>query len=757
MWCRRSARRASTWVCAMPPTLRGLRARPSHQARIPAHPTCSRVTTAPGVPTPEPLARWAPPHPAARPDGTRGRPRTGRRHPRDNAQKHASSHSHVTHVISVWWFARNVTVGLPLFQPGSHSRPGVDCRCEQHPLDDLQRAGSRLVRAHVRAADPRPALGWPAIAAGSHTLILAPTGSGKTLAAFLAAHRPACVRDRRRATARRVLYVSPLKALTNDIERNLRAPLAGIAACRAAGAVHGSRSRSARATRRQRERARDAPPPARHPDHHARVAVPDADLAAPATMLRRVETVIVDEIHAVAGTKRGAHLALSLERLEQLGRPRRPAHRPVGHQRPLEEVARFLGGDRPRGRDRRRRRARKQLDLRVVVPVEDMRELGRRAGGRGRAAPVDLAGRSTRGCWSWCGPTARPSCSSTAAARPSGVANRLNELAESRDRPRPPRLDRPRAAAARSRTCSRRASCRRWWPPPRWSSASTWAPSTWSSRSSRRKSVAAGLQRVGRAGHSVGDASRGRFFPKYRGDLLETAVVTRRMREGAIEQTRVPAQPAGRAGPADRRDGGDGRVASVDDLHALSCGRAYPYRDLSRAAVRGRAGHAGRPLPVRRVRRAAAADRLGPHRRHVRGRDGARRLAVITGGTIPDRGLYGVFLADGGARVGELDEEMVYEAAPGRGVPAGRDLLADRADHARPGAGLAGAGRARARCRSGRATASAGRPSWGRRSGDGRAHPPRSGAAGRAGRPQPDHLPGRPGGPPAWCPPTARS
>ena len=196
-------------------------------------------------------------------------------------------------------------------------------------------------------AGPTPAQeqAWPAIATGEHVLVQAPTGSGKTLAAFLVGL------DRLDATpgeGLRLLYVSPLKALNYDVERNLRGPLAGLGSQLAVGVRTGDTP--------QRERQQMLAHPARHPHHHARVALPAAHLEG-ARDARTVETVIVDEVHAVAGTKRGAHLALSLERLERARRAAVPAHRALGHAAPAR-------GDRPlrrrwRAADQaRRRRAR---------------------------------------------------------------------------------------------------------------------------------------------------------------------------------------------------------------------------------------------------------------------------------------------------------------------------------------------------------------------------------------------------------------
>ncbi len=207
------------------------------------------------------------------------------------------------------------------------------------------------------------------------------------------------------------------------------------------------------------------------------------------------------------------------------------------------------------------------------------------------------------------------------------------------------------------------------------------------------KSVAAGLQRVGRAGHQVDVPSLGRFIPKYRGDLLETAVVVDRMRRGEIEHTRVPRQPldvlAQQLVAATALDDWD-----VDELYALVT-RAHPYRDLSRGQFEGVLDMLAGRYPsdeFAELRPRVVWDRTAGV---VRARPDARRLAVTSGGTIPDRGLYGVFLADSGARVGELDEEMVYEARQGEVFQLGRVVVADRADHARPRARLARAGRAR--------------------------------------------------------------
>ncbi len=376
--------------------------------------------------------------------------------------------------------------------------------------------------------------------------------------------------------------------------------------------------------------------------------------------LAGVETVIVDEIHAVAATKRGTHLALSLERLDHL--VGRDVQR-IGlsaTQRPLEEVAAFLGGG---GRDVQIVDAGggKTLDLQVLVPVEDMRELG--------GAP-EVEGEPRISIW----PAIYPRLLELVRAHRSTivfvnsrraaerVANRLNEMAED---------DIARAhhgSIAREQRLAIEDMLKSGALPALVATSSLELGIDMGAvdlvvQIESPKSVAAGLQRVGRAGHSVGEPSAGRFFPKFRGDLLETAVVTRRMQEGEIEHTRVPRRPldvlAQQIVAMTAMDEWE-----VDALHTAVT-RAYPYRDLSRVQLEGVLDMLAGRYPsdeFAELRPRIVWDRTADV---VRGRDSARRLAVISGGTIPDRGLYGVFMADSGMRVGELDEEMVYEARQG--------------------------------------------------------------------------------------------
>ena len=488
------------------------------------------------------------------------------------------------------------------------------------------------------APTPAQERGWPAIASGKHTLIQAPTGSGKTLAAFLWAL------DRAKpGEGVQVLYVSPLKALNYDVERNLRGPLAGIGSQLSIGVRTGDTPAKERAAM------------LRNP--------PDILITTPESLfllltsraretLRTVRFVIVDEVHAVAGTKRGAHLALSLERLERL--TVEPFQR-VGlsaTQRPLDEIGRFVSGGREielvdAGRA-------KELDLRVVVPVDDMREPG-------------------EGNSIW--PSIYPELLRLVEEHRSTIlfvnnrrlaerlALRLNELAE-REIARA-----HHGSLAREQRVEVEELLKRGEIPALVATSSLELGIDMGAvdlviQVESPKSVARGLQRVGRAGHRLDEPSKGRIFPKFRADLLESAVVVSRMREGAIEETRVPRNPLDVLAQQIVAIAADEEV-SVDELHELAR-RAYPFRDLSRKQLENVLDMLAGRYPSEEfaeLRPRVIWDRI---RGLVRGREGARRLAVTNAGTIPDRGLFGVYLVEGGGRVGELDEEMVYEARAGQ-------------------------------------------------------------------------------------------
>jgi ATP-dependent Lhr-like helicase len=546
------------------------------------------------------------------------------------------------------------------------------------------------------APTPSQVGAWEAISAGRNALVVAPTGSGKTLAAFLWAldrlattPRPEAVQHRCR-----VLYVSPLKALAVDVERNLRAPLAGMqhTASRLGLPMPeiavGLRSGDTSAADRRRLVA----------------TPPDVLITTPESLflmltsqaresLRRVDTVIVDEVHAVAGTKRGAHLALSLERLDELLDS--PAQR-IGLSatvRPIDEVARFLGGSQvvevvaPA--------ATKQWDLEVVVPVEDMTELGAvsddfegpAAGNAPRASIwphveeriVDLVEQQRS--------TIVFANSRRLAER---LTARLNEIATERRGDDLPDVGQPAQIMAQSGAAA--------------GAGAVIAKAHHGSVSKEQRalieddlkagrlpcvvatsslelgidmgavdlviqvesppSVASGLQRVGRAGHHVGEVSHGVVFPKHRADLVQTAVTVERMRAGQIEALKVPTNPldvlAQQIVACTALEAWD-----TDALYAL-VRRAASFATLPRSAYDATLDLLAGRYPsdeFAELRPRLVWDRVA---NTVTGRPGAQRLAVTSGGTIPDRGLFGVFLVgEKASRVGELDEEMVYESRVG--------------------------------------------------------------------------------------------
>ncbi|MFG7940612.1 ATP-dependent helicase [Streptomyces cacaoi] len=546
---------------------------------------------------------------------------------------------------------------------------------------------------------------WRALAQDSDALVVAPTGSGKTLAAFLAsldalASTPPPADPLKRC---RVLYVSPLKALAVDVERNLRSPLTGI---RHESVRLGLAEPDVRVGIRSGDTpAADRRSLARRP--------PDILITTPESLflmltsaardaLSGVETVIVDEVHAVAGTKRGAHLALSLERLDQM--LERPARR-IGLSatvRPVDEVARFLS---PRRNAAIVQPASgKEFALSVVVPVEDMGELGsspaQDAAGPGGGGP---GGGGKPSIW----PSVEERITDLIQAHRSTIVfansrrlaerlcNRLNEIAYERATGEPMPEDHSPAelmgnagaaggapaliARAHHGSVSKeqRAQVEEDLKAGR-------LPSVVATSSlelgidmgavdlvvqvESPPSVASGLQRVGRAGHQVGAVSAGVVFPKYRGDLVQSAVVTERMREGAIEALRIPANPldvlAQQIVAMVAVDSWD-----VDELLAL-VRRAAPFSGLPESAYVSVLDMLAGRYPsdaFAELRPRLVWDRVT---NTLTGRPGAQRLAVTSGGTIPDRGLFGVFLAGadpkkGGGRVGELDEEMVYESRVG--------------------------------------------------------------------------------------------
>ena len=611
-------------------------------------------------------------------------------------------------------------------------------------LSSFSGSFSRPTREWFSAAfaEPTPAqLGaWEAISAGQNALVVAPTGSGKTLSAFLWSldrlfgSEPAPKKQRCR-----VLYVSPLKALAVDVERNLRAPLAGI---RHSAARLGTELpevtvgiRSGDTPANERRRLSTSPP-------DIMITTPESLFLMLTSQaresLRGVDTVIVDEVHAVAGTKRGAHLALSLERLDEL--LEKPAQR-IGLSatvRPVEEVARFLGGSAPVTVVSPK--SEKQWDLRVVVPVEDLTALDDSAAGSGdqrsgslwphvEERVVDLIEQHTS--------TIVFTNSRRLAER---LTARLNEIAAERteeagrpipgDRAASEASDQPpgnRAASDSSdqppgdRAASEASDQSRSHRPPAEMMAQSGVSAALNqhgpviarahhgsvSKEQRAAieddlkrgrlpcvvatsslelgidmgavdlviqiesppSVASALQRVGRSGHQVGETSHGVLFPKHRGDLIPAAVAVERMRTGSIESLRIPVNPldvlAQHLVAATAMDSWE-----VEHLFSV-VRRSASFAALPRSAFEATLDLLAGRYPSEEfaeLRPRIVWDRVAGQ---LTGRPGAQRLAVTSGGTIPDRGMFGVFLVGastpngGGRRVGELDEEMVYESRVG--------------------------------------------------------------------------------------------
>jgi ATP-dependent Lhr-like helicase len=576
------------------------------------------------------------------------------------------------------------------------------------PLSSFDPRVREWFEAAFAAPTPAQAQAWPAIARGENVLLSAPTGSGKTLAAFLWALNRLATTDVERGSTTRVVYVSPLKALAYDIERNLRTPLRGIGVADTVSLA----IRTGDTPQRERAAMVRNPPDILITTPESLYLILTSRAAA---MLAGVEAVIVDEIHAVAHSKRGAHLALTLERLDALvsrsrsapdGGGSRPMQR-IGlsaTQRPLDEIGRFLVGPR-REVTILDATAPARLDLRIEVPVESMAEPGAHDPSGG--APPDplepvAGGESTRGSiWPAIYPellrSVREHTSTIvfvnnrrAAER---VALRLNELAAREDAQAATdgadAVSAPREIArahhgslAREERTHVEELLKAGELPCLVATSSLELGIDMGAvdlvlQVESPKSVARGLQRVGRAGHGVGEVSRGRFFPKFRGDLLECTVVCRLMRAGQIEPTAVPRNAldvlaqhvVSIAVAAEDEDG-----ISVDDLHALVT-NTWSYAELSRELLERVLDMLDGRYPDTSfgdrssigLRPRIVWDRLAGV---IRPRRGARQLAVSNAGTIPDRGLYTVTLPDG-RRVGELDEEMVYEARTGQAFMLG--------------------------------------------------------------------------------------
>ncbi|GAB3595407.1 ATP-dependent helicase [Microbacterium tumbae] len=579
-------------------------------------------------------------------------------------------------------------------------------------LDRFTPATQDWFRGAFRAPTPAQAGAWDAISAGRHALVVAPTGSGKTLSAFLWAI-DSVVRERAAAVSdggeddvprTRILYISPLKALGVDVERNLRSPLVGIGqSARRLGLTAPSITvgvRSGDTTSSDRRKLVASPP-------DILITTPESLYlmltSRAGETLRGVRTVIIDEVHAVAATKRGAHLAVSLERLDALRRARGadgPAQR-IGLSatvRPIDEVARFLGGSEPV--EIVAPRAAKTFELGVIVPIPDMTNPPAPPGAPDPMAPDDAEYTEVTGSvWPHVeeaivdrilqnNSTIVFANSRRLAERLTG---RLNEIYAERIGGQLPAAAVPATMMAQSGSTA--------------GADPVLAKAHHGSVSKEQRaqveeelksgvlrcvvatsslelgidmgavdlviqveappSAASGLQRVGRAGHQVGEVSRASLFPKHRGDVLHTAIVTERMLAGKIEAIQVPRNPLDILAQ---------QTVAACALDALgveewfeTVRRSAPFQSLPRSAYEATLDLLAGRFPsdeFAELRPRLVWDRDAGT---LTGRPGAQRIAVTSGGTIPDRGLFGVFVAGetSGARVGELDEEMVYESRVG--------------------------------------------------------------------------------------------
>ena len=531
-------------------------------------------------------------------------------------------------------------------------------------------------RTWFEASFPEPTRaqseGWPAISRGEHTLIHAPTGSGKTLAAFLWTLDRLLTEPVPERSARcRVIYISPMKALAHDVDRNLRAPLAGIrhAADRLGGDLIPELTtflRTGDTPQEDRRRMERNPP-------DILITTPESLYlmltSAVRSAFRSVRWVIVDEVHAVAGSKRGAHLALSLERLEEItdSPPQRIGLSAT--QRPLETIAGFIGGgtvdengwtprevtvvDVPQDRN---------LDLEIVVPVEDMEQPG-------EPDPLDPDSTPRRSIW----PAIYPELLAQIEAHDSTIVFANSRRLAERVCAEVNNLAGTEIARAHHGSVSREQRLEIEEALKRGEIKAVVATSSLELgidmgavdlvlQVEAPNSVSSGLQRVGRSGHHVGGVSRARIFPKYRGDLLVATVVSSQMAERRVESTRVPANPIDVLSQqlVAQVVSGD---TTADHLYEMTR-RATPYCDLSRSLFDETLDMLSGRYPsdlFAELRPRLTWDRATGG---VTARPGARQLAVTNPGTIPDRGLYRVALPDG-SRVGELDEEMVYESREG--------------------------------------------------------------------------------------------
>jgi ATP-dependent Lhr-like helicase len=636
-------------------------------------------------------------------------------------RRHAFSIAHATDIRRA--FTTSVECAV-------NPRPDVGGLGDDGRMGDVLERFTPATQDWFRGAFPAPtpaqAGAWDAISAGKHALVVAPTGSGKTLSAFLwaidsvfrerlgastgsatqAEAKPSTSEKREKDASRtRILYISPLKALGVDVERNLRSPLIGIGqSARRLGLPAPSVTvgvRSGDTTSSDRRKLVSDPP-------DILITTPESLYlmltSRAGETLRDVHTVIIDEVHAVAATKRGAHLAVSLERLDALraSHGNETAAQRIGLSatvRPIDEVARFLGGSAPV--EIVAPPASKTFELAVVVPMDDMTNPPPPPGVPAQADdPVDAEYTEVTGSvWPHVeeaivdrilqnNSTIVFSNSRRLAERLTG---RLNEIYSERIGAALPATTVPAAMMAQAGATA--------------GAEPVLAKAHHGSVSKEQRaqveeelksgvlrcvvatsslelgidmgavdlviqveappSAASGLQRVGRAGHQVGEISRAALFPKHRGDVLHTAIVTERMLAGRIEAIQVPRNPLDILAQQTVAESALGAIDVEEWFETVR--RSAPFQSLPRSAYEATLDLLAGRYPsdeFAELRPRLVWDRDAGT---LTGRPGAQRIAVTSGGTIPDRGLFGVFVAGEGAgrRVGELDEEMVYESRVG--------------------------------------------------------------------------------------------
>ncbi|MGL4304740.1 MAG: ATP-dependent helicase, partial [Mycobacteriaceae bacterium] len=552
---------------------------------------------------------------------------------------------------------------------------------------------------------------WKSISTGAHTLVIAPTGSGKTLSAFLWAIDQLATRDTSEKLSQHktsVLYISPLKALAVDVERNLQAPLIGITetaqqlGLSAPEITTGVRSGDTTASRRLS--LRKNPP-------DILITTPESLFlmltSAAADTLHSVKTVIIDEIHSVATTKRGSHLALSLERLDAL--LKQPAQR-IGLSatvRPPEEVAKFLAGSMPVTIVNPA--TPKTFDLSVRVPIEDMSNIPASNVSRGKSVEEEIP--STPSIWPHveeqlvdCILQHRSSIIFGNSRRVTErLTSRLNDIyltrlghtehLETQVNPHvaggaPAHImgvgtsgvepilakahhgsvSKEQRAAIEDDLKAGRLRC-------------VVATSTLELGIDMGKvdlviqveappSVASGLQRIGRAGHQVGQISKGAVFPKHRTDLIHCAVIVERMKFGLIEAIKIPCNPLDVL--AQQTIAACSQETLNVDSWFETVRRSASFASLPRSAYDATLDLLAGKYPSDEFAELRPRIIWDREAHTLTGRPGAGRLAITSGGTIPDRGLFPVFMVDEKAsRVGELDEEMVYESRVGDVISLG--------------------------------------------------------------------------------------